>query len=73
MLTSNLYFIGQSEHLQLVDIVKQAHKLSFKLQHGFVRSRHDFKQRPRHVHIWVGKALRDRTYGFIGSEGDNDQ
>lgn len=39
MLTRNIYFIGHDEHLLLLDIVKQARDLSFKLQHGFVSCR----------------------------------
>src|SRR5882762_2401213 len=37
--TSSVYFIGYNEHLQLLEIVRQARDLSFKLQHGFVSCR----------------------------------
>jgi hypothetical protein len=34
--TSNLFFLGHTEHLQLVKIVREAHILSYRIQHGFV-------------------------------------
>lgn len=36
---TNIYFIGDEEHIQLLDIVRRARDLSFKLQHSFVTCR----------------------------------
>lgn len=57
VLTNNNYFIGHEEHLQLLDIVRQARGLSFKLQHCIVSCR---------LVVTVGPGF-DTTYNGPGT------